>query len=299
MRVQVGDIRIFFETYGAEWVLDGDRMRRRPVVLALHGGPGADATGLRCALAPLAGIAQLVVPDQRGHGRSDRGTPATWNLARWAADVRELCEVTSLQAPVVLGRSFGGFVAQQYAAAYPQHPSGLILMATSPRFPGPEQIVARFREIGGDHAAQVARRDLETLSEQSAAEWARVCGPLLSRNSNPDPAWTRAQAARIQTPEVNLHFNQGEARTLDLRPALRNVRCPALVIVGEHDPLISVSLAQEIVAAIPDGLARLEVIPGAAHTPETDNPAATFDVIRDFMATLPPPHPARSNHPTR
>src|SRR5690242_2261883 len=130
VRVQVGDIRIFFETYGAEWVLDGDRMRRRPVVLALHGGPGADATGLRCALAPLAGIAQLVVPDQRGHGRSDRGTPATWNLARWAADVRELCEVTSLQAPVVLGRSFGGFVAQQYAAAYPQHPSGLILMAT-------------------------------------------------------------------------------------------------------------------------------------------------------------------------
>ena len=62
MRVQVGDIRLFFETYGAEWVLDGDRMRRRPVVIALHGGPGADATGLRCALAPLAGTAQLVVP---------------------------------------------------------------------------------------------------------------------------------------------------------------------------------------------------------------------------------------------
>ncbi len=149
MRVQVGDIRLFLETYGAEWVLDGDRMRRRPVVLALHGGPGMDATGLRYALAPLAGTAQLVVPDQRGHGRSDRGTPATWNLARWAADVRELCEVTGLQAPVVLGRSFGGFVAQQYAATYPQHPAGLILMATSARFPGQEQIVARFREIGG------------------------------------------------------------------------------------------------------------------------------------------------------
>jgi pimeloyl-ACP methyl ester carboxylesterase len=297
VRVQVDDVRIFFETYGAEWVLDGDRMRRRRVVLALHGGPGADATGLRCALAPLAGIAQLVVPDQRGHGRSDRGAPATWNLARWAADARELCEVTGLQAPVVLGRSFGGFVAQQYAAAYPQHPSGLILMATSPRFPGPEQILARFREIGGDHAAEVARRDLETRSEQSAAEWARVCGPLLSRHPDPDLAWVRAQAARIQSPEENLHFYHGEARTLDLRPALRNVRCPALVLIGEHDPLISVSLAQEIVAAIPDGLCRLEVIPGAAHTPEIDNPAATFDVIRGFLATLPAPDPARSGHP--
>jgi pimeloyl-ACP methyl ester carboxylesterase len=295
VRVQVGDIRLFFETYGAEWVLDGDRMRRRPVVLALHGGPGTDATGLRYALAPLTGIAQLVVPDQRGHGRSDRGASATWNLARWAADVRELCEVTGLQAPVVLGRSFGGFVAQQYATAYPQHPSGLILLATSARFPGTEQIVARFGEIGGDHAAEVMRRDLENPSDQSAAEWARVCGPLLSRH--PDPVWARAQAAQIQSPEVSLHFHQGEGRTLDLRPALPNMRCPTLVIAGEHDPLIPVSLAEEIVAAIPEGLGRLEVIPDAAHTPEADNPAATFDVIRDFLASLPAPHPARTGRP--
>jgi proline iminopeptidase len=268
----VGDIRLFFETYGAEWVLDGDRMRRRPVVLALHGGPGADATGLRCALAPLAGIGQLVVPDQRGHGRSDRGAPATWNLARWAADARELCEVTGLQAPVVLGRSFGGFVAQQYAAAYPQHPAGLILMATSARFPGQEQIVARFRAIGRDHAAEVMRHDLEAPNDQSAAQWARVCSPLLSWRTNPDPVWARAQAARIQSPEVYQHFQRGGARTLDLRPVLRNVRCPTLVIMGEHDPLIPVSLAQEIVAAIPDSRARLEVIPDAAHHVETDNP---------------------------
>ena len=297
MRVQVGDIRLFLETYGAEWVLDGDRMRHRPVVLALHGGPGADATGLRCALAPLAGTAQLVVPDQRGHGRSDRGAPATWNLAQWAADVRELCEVTGLQAPVVLGRSFGGFVAQQYAATYPQHPAGLILMATSARFPGQEQIVARFREIGGDHAAEVMRQDLETPGDQSAAEWARVCSPLLSWRKNPDPVWARAQAARIQSPEVYQHFQRGEARTLDLRPALRNVRCPTLVIVGEHDPLIPAGLAQEIIAAIPDGLGRLEVIPGAAHHVETDNPAAAFDVIRGFVASLPTSHPARRSRP--
>jgi pimeloyl-ACP methyl ester carboxylesterase len=85
---------------------------------------------------------------------------------------------------------------------------------------------------------------------------------------------------------------------LDLRPALRNVRCPTLVIVGEHDPLIPVGLAKEILAAIPDGLGRLEVIPDAAHHVETDNPAATFDVIRDFVASLPTPHAARSGRPT-
>jgi pimeloyl-ACP methyl ester carboxylesterase len=298
VRVQVADIRIFFEVYGQQWVADGDRMRRRPVLLALHGGPGWDAAGLRCALAPLAGIAQLVVPDQRGHGRSDRGTPATWNLARWAADARELCAVTGLEAPVVLGKSFGGFVAQQYAATYPQHPSGLILMATSARFPDREEIVARFREIGGDHAAEVMRRDLETPSEQSAAEWARVCRPLLSWRKNPDPAWASAQAARIPSPEVSRHFDRTEARTLDLRPALRHVRCPTLVITGDHDPLIPLRLAQEIVTAIPDGLGRLNVIPHAAHNVETDNPAATFDVIRDFLTSLPTPQPDRGGPQT-
>jgi pimeloyl-ACP methyl ester carboxylesterase len=298
MRVQVADIRIFFEVYGQEWVADGDRMRRRPALLALHGGPGWDAAGLRYALTPLADTAQLVVPDQRGHGRSDRGTPATWNLARWAADVRELCEVTGVQAPVVLGRSFGGFVAQQYAAAYPEHPSGLILMATSARRPSQEEIVARFREVGGDHAAQAMRQDLEAPSAQTAAEWASVCAPLLSWRRDPDPAWISAQAARIQTAPVGLHFDRTEARTLDLRPALRNIRCPTLVIAGQHDPLIPVRLAQEIIAEIPDSLGRLEIIPGAAHHVETDNPAATFDVIRDFLATIPTPQHTRSDHQT-
>jgi pimeloyl-ACP methyl ester carboxylesterase len=116
------------------------------------------------------------------------------------------------------------------------------------------------------------RHDLEAPNDQSAAQWARVCSPLLSWRTNPDPVWARAQAARIQSPEVYQHFQRGGARTLDLRPVLRNVRCPTLVIMGEHDPLIPVSLAQEIVAAIPDSRARLEVIPDAAHHVETDNP---------------------------
>jgi pimeloyl-ACP methyl ester carboxylesterase len=298
MRAQLSDVRIFFEVYGQQWVLDGDRMRRRPALLALHGGPGMDATGLRWALAPLAGIAQLVVPDQRGHGRSDRGVPATWNLARWAADVRELCQVIGLEAPVVLGRSFGGFVAQQYAATSPRHPAGLILMASSARFPGPEEIVARFRNIGGDHAAEVMRQNLETPSEQSAAEWARVCGPLLSARTDPDPQWARAQAARIKSPEVYQHFHRSQAPTLDLRPAMRNVRCPTLIVHGEHDPLIPAHLAEEIAAVIPHGLARLAVIPDAAHHVETDNPEATFAAIRDFLTSLPAPQPTRSGRRT-
>src|SRR5439155_2922053 len=94
----VRDVRLFFEVFGQEWVFSGETLRRRPVLLGLHGGPGVDGTGLRYALAPLAEVAQVIVPDQRGHGRSEGGTPASWNLPHWAADVEGFCEALGVAA---------------------------------------------------------------------------------------------------------------------------------------------------------------------------------------------------------
>jgi proline iminopeptidase len=226
----------------------------------------------------------VIVPDQRGHGRSDLSDPGHWNLGTWAADVRALGDALGVEHPVVFGSSFGGFVAQQYASDYPGHPAALILASTVPRLPSLDELVARFREVGGDEAADVMRRDGEWSTEETAAEWKRVCSPLLSLNPNPGLEVVKAQAARIETMDVNLHFERGEAKTMDLRTALGNVRCPTLVLVGEHDPLIPVGLAEEIVAAIPDGRARLQTIPDAAHDLLTDNADASFRHIRSFIA---------------
>ena len=286
MRVLVGDVRLFVEVLGQEWVLDGERMRRRPVLVGLHGGPGLDATRLRYQLVPLAEVAQVVVPDQRGHGRSDHGTPETWNLTSWAADAKELCDILDIEHPVVLGSSFGGFVAQQYASAYPDHPAALILVSTCARTPDVEETVARFRELGGEEAAEVVRRDFESPSEETLAEWIRVCAPLLTRAADPDPLIARLQAARIETMDVNLHYMTGEGKAMDLRSRLRNVRCPTLVVLGEHDPLMPVHLGEEIVASIPNGLARLEVIEDAAHDVVTDNPEHAYRCIREFVTDL-------------
>jgi hypothetical protein len=57
MRVRVGAVSLFFEVLGQEWVLEEDGLRRRPVLLGLHGGPGHDATVLRHRLAPIAAVA--------------------------------------------------------------------------------------------------------------------------------------------------------------------------------------------------------------------------------------------------
>jgi pimeloyl-ACP methyl ester carboxylesterase len=287
VRVSVGDVRLFFEVNGQEWAFTDGTFERRRVLLGLHGGPGLDGTKLRYQLAPLADVAQVVVPDLRGHGRSDRASAETWNGATWTADLRKLADALDIGRPVLLGFSFGGGIAQRYATTYPEHPAGLILVSTTSRWLNPDETIERFREVGGDEAAEVHRRDLETLSEETAAEWARVCFPLLSRRKEPDPVLEQLEAWRFQNQshDVQAH-HKSEAEETDLRPALQNIRCPTLVLLGQHDPLIPTRYADEIVEAIPRGLARLEPIADAAHDVFADNPEQTYSCIREFLADL-------------
>ena len=280
MRVSVGDVRLFFEVFGQERALIDGGLQRRPTLIGLHGGPGLDGSKLRYQLAPVADAAQIVVPDQRGHGRSDHGSSETWNLAAWAGDVKKLSDALGIERPVVLGVSFGGFVAQEYAATFPEHPDGLVLVSTGPRFTPLEEAVERFRQVGGEEAADVIRRDWEAPTEETAAEWLRVCAPLLSLRK--DPVLERLRAERIETMDVNLHF-QAEGKAMDLRGRLGAVRCPTLVILGRQDPLVPTRHGEEIVEAIPAGLGRLEAIDDAAHDVFADNPEASYGAVREFL----------------
>ncbi|MCA1652486.1 MAG: alpha/beta hydrolase [Acidobacteria bacterium] len=287
MRVLIGEVRLFIEVFGQEWVFDGSTFQRRPVLIGLHGGPGLDGSKLRHQLAPLADVAQVVVPDQRGHGRSDRGSVETWNLPTWAADVKNLTDALDVEQPVVLGFSFGAGVAAQYASGFATHPRGLILVSTSARPPTSPEVIERFRELGGDEAAEIHRRDIEAPGEETAAEWARLCFPLLSRRKDEDPFLAGLEAWRFenQSLDVNLHHGS-EAKETDLLSALRSVRSPTLILIGEHDPLIPTSHANELCDAIPEDLASLELVPDAAHDVFSDNPAYSYSRIREFLADL-------------
>ena len=119
MWVSVGDVRLYFDVSGAGWAIDRDGIHERPVLIGLHGGPGIDGTKHRYTLASLADTAQVIVPDQRGHGRSDLSDAEHWNLATWAADVKGFSDALGIARPVVLGSSFGGFVTQKYATTSP------------------------------------------------------------------------------------------------------------------------------------------------------------------------------------
>ena len=126
MHVSVNGVRLFFDVEGAKLVPDGPIMREKPVLLMLHGGPGADHSIYRPAYSALADIAQIVYLDHRGNGRSEDGPRESWNLAQWGDDVRAFCDALGIVDPIVLGASFGGMVALAYATRHPAHPSKLV-----------------------------------------------------------------------------------------------------------------------------------------------------------------------------
>lgn len=277
MRIRVGEVRLHATVRGDEWVGD----RRRPTVVGVHGGPGLDGGFLRFALSSVSDFAQVVVADQRGHGRSDLGTPDQWNLDTWADDLAGLIDVLGLHAPVVLGTSFGGFVVQRYVARHPGQPAGVVLVSSGPRAASQAETVERFRELGGDGAAAAMALSFAEATGRAQQGWAQHCAPLMAVRP-PTADLDRVMRARISTPEVNRHFTP-LIPEMDLRPGLAAARCPVLVLVGERDPLVPPSNAAEAVLAVPDGLGTLHRIADAGHQLLWDAPDVGENLLRPFV----------------
>jgi proline iminopeptidase len=84
------------------------------------------------SLDPLADLLRLVYHDHRGNGRSS-GDPATMTMSQWAADAATLgAQVSGGTRAILLGHSFGGFIAQEAAIAHPGAVAALILITTTP-----------------------------------------------------------------------------------------------------------------------------------------------------------------------
>ena len=153
MRISLGDVSLWFDVSGPSVIPQGDTTVERPVLVAVHGGPGLDHMTVKSALEPLADDFQVLYFDLRGHGRSDRSSAEFWNMRTWADDLRRLCDALGLDKPVVLGSSFGGDVALAYAGLFPDHPGGVILANTTGGHWDDPRIIEAFGRVGGPEAA--------------------------------------------------------------------------------------------------------------------------------------------------
>ena len=281
MRIDIGQgVRLFVDVEGPALVPDGPLMREKPTRVCLHGGPGFDHSGFKPAFSGLADIAQIVYYDHRGHGRSDERPSSEWTLDIWADDVVRLCDALGIVKPIVLGQSFGGFVAQRYIARHPGHASKVILSSTSPHM-ALERKLVMFEKLGGKAARELARQFWSQPDPQTWAAYWAGCRKLYNRTEPSDP---QAAQRMLVRDEILLHFVAGEKQGLDLLPGLAAAQCPVLVMAGEEDPVCQLADAQDIAAALPPQWAKLVSFPGAGHGAWRDDPQAAFATLRDFIS---------------
>lgn len=275
MRVDVGGVRLFVDVDGYGLVPDGPDMVERPTVVFLHGGPGMDHSHFKSnEVYALADIAQVVCYDHRGNGRSDHGDRDDWTLDVWADDVVGLCDALGIERPVVIGESFGGFVAQRYLARHPDHPAAVVLGCTAARF-DLDVVVDAFERVGGPDAAAAAHA-FWTQGPPAIGPYLEHCMHLYSV----DPGDPDALSRTVLDFDVMGHFQAGEQTTMDLRPGLERATCPVLVVSGELDPVCPPVLGAEIVDALNAADVTSIVVPGASHD---DAVPRSIDAVRAFI----------------
>jgi len=279
MFIDIGTARIFFDVAGAKLAIDGERMVERPTLIVMHGGPGFDHSTLRPYFDRFADTHQVLYIDHRGNGRST-GEPDSWRLDQWGDDVKAVCDALGVEKPIVYGNSFGGMVAMSYASRHPDHPAKLILSSTAASLLL-EVTYRMMQEKGGPEARDIAERFWTAPEPGVMDDYMRVCMPLY--NPKPNPAEAAARRRAILRTEVMRHFILGEMRTMDLAGGLSEIRCPTLILAGGEDPITPVACAEAIAAALPAGIARLELFKDAGHGVHRDEPERAEAVLREFL----------------
>ncbi len=279
MHIDVNGTRLWFDVDGPALVPDGDRMRQRPTVVLVHGGPGGyDHSYFKPDFVRLTDVAQVVYLDLRDHGRSANHGADTWSFETCADDVAAFCDALGVERPIVVGHSMGGMVAAVYAIRYPDQPGGVMLLGTWVRF-DLDRLTEGFRRVAGDDIARLARREFadDPVTED---EWAGVFAAYGPNVPSPEALARRRRNTDLDSLDV--------LETIDLIADLPRIVAPTLVLVGELDSVAPVEASQEIAAGLAPGVGRLEVIPGAGHFPWLDQPAAFWKVVTGFVTAVDP-----------
>lgn len=259
-----------------------------PAVLLLH-GLGCDHTTWDDVIGPLARRFTVIAPDLLGHGQSDKPR-ADYTLGGFANGMRDLLTVLGVDKVTVIGHSFGGGVAMQFAYQFPERTERLMLVGSgglgpevSPGIraistPGFHQLMALLTLPGVRHVGRAGLRALAGTGLKATRDLDEVADIYETFR---DPA-ARHAVRHVVRAVVDW---QGQIVTMADRAYLTE-EMPMWVVWGRDDRVIPVRHASNAAALAPRS--RVEVIPDAGHFPHKDDPERFVKIVRDFIRTTEP-----------
>jgi proline iminopeptidase len=272
--MQIRDVSLFVRVIG----------QGTPLVL-MHGGPGLDYTTL-WPFRPCADQFTLIFYDHRCNGRSKGAEVSSMTWENLTADADALRQALGFEKWAVLGHSFGGMVALEYALRYPQRLSHLILMNTCGdiwwvQHNAPELLAKRGYK---PTAVQAARRFfsgqltpdevMSTVTKFLRAYFYRLNLLSVAHEMIFGPRARRQSEAHVF----------GYSRLLpgwSVMDRLNEIQVPTLVLAGRHDFLFPPEHQAILADRLPN--AQLELVEFAGHNPHEERPAETLPIVRRFL----------------
>lgn len=263
--IQLEGVSIYYEEHGA-----GDPL------LLLH-GLGSSGQDWELVAPQLAAHHRVVVPDVRGHGRSDK-PPGEYGVPLFARDIAAFCDRLGLGAVNVVGLSMGGMIAFELAVSRPDLVRSLVIVNSGP------DMVPRTLQFKFALGTRVLLARL-----LGPRRMARILGPKLF--PKPEQAELRRRLEeRIgqNDPDVYLRATRGLIgwSVLD---RLHEITCPVLALASDRD-YTPPSLKEAYVARLKD--ARMELVRDSGHASPVDQPEQISSAILRFLSTRVPARPA-------
>ena len=219
--------------------------------------------------------AWMVAPDLRGHGDTEASEGA-YSMGQLAEDAAALLEELGITQPVVVGGlSMGGYAALAFYRQFPERVAALILASTRAGADSPEGRAGREKYVA-------------TAREKGAAAIADAMLPKMFA-----PGTYASQPGLVeQVREIMAGTSvTGIAGALlgmrdraDATPLLAEIDRPVLVVHGADDQLIPPSEAEAMHGHLRNS--RLELVPGAGHLVNMEQPASFNAAVRNFLQSL-------------
>ena len=293
MRAKVNGTELFFDTVGSCLTPVGGKMVEMPVCFVLHGGPLIDMGYLRPWMDALSDVMQLVYIDYRGTGRSERMPVETYTLENTIDDLEALRLHLGLDRIAVLGHSHGGILAMPYALKYPDSVSHLVLVATTP-YTGPEleaESEANQKALASERPELASLLDELTqknLNQPKTEEEHRArfhqTFRLYFHRFDPQIIHDVAERTIFSTEKLR-YWIENESHKYDVRPRLREIAAPTLILAARFDWRTTLKHAEIMKQGITG--AELVVFEESGHQLYIEEEDKFLATVRDFIKRHP------------